>query len=214
LHARQFGSRSFHRLLSFAFLVSAALVRIDDEHSLRRLAAGYFLNTRAEWVGLLFASGDAHGAIHPLAVVQGLQPGVQLGIAAAFQAHQIPMAIAQQRLDISVAHHATITDEDDAAKMETTRQIADYLLDRGHVQAIAFPHVMGDRPARHHHQANDDLHVLRLAVAAVAMMGEVLWPLALEVGAGDVEQHQVWPQAKQVAQAAVQGLLDLAFGLH
>src|SRR5450755_656155 len=80
------------------------------------------------------------------------------------------------------------------------------------VDAVALPDVMGDRPARDHDHADDHLHVLRLAVAAVAVLGEVAWSGALEVGAGDVVEHQLGLEAEEVAEAVVEGHFDAVFG--
>ena len=73
---------------------------------------------------------------------------------------------------------------------------------------------MRDRPAGHHHHGNDHLDVVRLAIAAVAVLGEVGLPGALEVGAGDVLEHQVRLEAEQVAEAMIEGHLDLLLGRH
>src|SRR5208337_2650028 len=51
---------------------------------------------------------------------------------------------------------------------------------------VAGPDVMRDRPAGDHHHGDDHLDVVRLAIAAVAVLGEAGRPGALEVGAGDV----------------------------
>src|SRR5262245_29556945 len=212
LHLLQLAPGAFHGLLPFALFVLAAFVGIDDEHALVGIAAGDFLHARARRVGLLLACGDAHGTIQPRAVVQALQPTIQLGVAATFQTYQIAVAVVPQRLQVVVADHAPITDEDDAGKGEARHQVAHHFLYRCHIQAIAGPDVMGNRPARHQDQADDDRHVLRLAVTAVTMVREILRPLALEVAAGDVEQHQVRPQAEQVPQALVKPDLDGGLG--
>src|SRR5450759_5855134 len=72
--------------------------------------------------------------------------------------------------------------------------------------------MMGDRPACDHHHADDDLHVLRLAIAAVAMLGEVVRARALAVRTGDVVEHQLGLEAEEVAEAVVECHLDLIFG--
>ena len=56
------------------------------------------------------------------------------------------------------------------------------------------------------------LHVLRLAVATVPVFGEVGWSGPLEVCAGDVVEHQVWPKAEEVAETVIESQLDLFFG--
>jgi hypothetical protein len=71
---------------------------------------------------------------------------------------------------------------------------------------------MGDGPTRHHDQADHDLHVLRLAIAAVAVLGEILGAGTFEITAGDVEQHQIRLQTEQITQALVETDLDLALG--
>ena len=82
------------------------------------------------------------------------------------------------------------------------------------VDAVAGPDMMGDRPAGDHHHADDHLDVLRLAVAAVAVLGEVARPGALEVGTGDVVEDQVGLEAEEVAEAVIQRHFDAVLGLE
>ena len=84
----------------------------------------------------------------------------------------------------------------------------------GVVYFVAGPDVMRDRPAGHHHHGNDHLDVVRLAIAAVAVLGEIGRPGALEIGAGDVIEHQVRLEAEQVAEVMIEGHLDLFLGGH
>src|SRR5271168_4853958 len=76
------------------------------------------------------------------------------------------------------------------------------------IDTVALPDMVRDRPARDHH-----LDVLRLAVAAVAMLGEFRRAGALEVGAGDVVEHQVGLEAEEVAEAVIERHLDLVLGV-
>src|SRR5512142_3085959 len=80
------------------------------------------------------------------------------------------------------------------------------------VDAVARPDVVCDGPACDHHHADDYLHVLRLAVAAVAVLGEIVRPCALEVGTRDVVEHQVGLEAEEVAEAAVKSHFDAILG--
>ena len=73
---------------------------------------------------------------------------------------------------------------------------------------------MRDRPAADHHHPHDHLHVVRLAVAAVAVLGELRRTRPFEIRAGDVVEHQLRFQTEQVAQATIQRHLDLGLGLH
>jgi Carbon-nitrogen hydrolase len=82
------------------------------------------------------------------------------------------------------------------------------------VELIAGPDVMGDRPASHHHHADDHLHVVRLTISAVAVVGQTGRSCALEVGARDVVKHQVWLEAEQVAEPVIESHLDLLLGSH
>ena len=58
------------------------------------------------------------------------------------------------------------------------------------------------------------MDVVRLAIAAVAVLGEAGRPGALEVGAGDVIEHQVRLEAEQVAEAVIKSHLDALLGGH
>src|SRR5438105_7119146 len=80
------------------------------------------------------------------------------------------------------------------------------------VNAVALPDMMGDRPARDHHHADDHLHVLRLAVAAVAVLGEVVRAGALEVRTGNVVEDQVGLEAEEVAETVVERHFNPVFG--
>ena len=65
-----------------------------------------------------------------------------------------------------------------------------------------------DRPAVDHDETDQNLPVARLTVAAVAM-GSLGRSLALEIGRGQIVEHHVDAQRKQVAQGDKQRVLDL-----
>ena len=116
--------------------------------------------------------------------------------------------------NIVISDHTSITDEDQAFEPKSLVQVVDGLADGGMVHLVAGPDVMRDRPARDHHHSDDHLDVVRLVVAAVAVLGEAGRPGALEVGAGDVIEHQLRLEAEQVAEAMIEGHLDLFLGGH
>src|SRR3954452_25562514 len=91
-------------------------------------------------------------------------------------------------------------------------QVTDDFLDWGMVDPVARPDMMGDRPARDHHHADDHLHVPRLAVAAGAVLGELVRARALEVGTGDVVEHQLGLETEEVAEAVVERHFDPVLG--
>jgi hypothetical protein len=95
--------------------------------------------------------------------------------------------------------------------MRTAAAVADDFLDGGMIDAVARPDVMGDRPAGDHHHADDHLHVLRLAIAAVAVLGEVVRAGALEIRAGQIVEDQVGFETEEIAEAVVQGHFDAIF---
>src|SRR5262249_54853225 len=115
-------------------------------------------------------------------------------------------------LDVLVSDHAPVADEDEPTELEAFAQVTDDFLNRGMVDAVTRPDMMGDRPARDHHHADDHLHVLRLAVAAVAVLGELVRPRALEIGTGDVVEHQLGLEAEEVAEAVVERHFDRLLG--
>ena len=80
------------------------------------------------------------------------------------------------------------------------------------VDAVAGPDMVGDRPAGDHHHADDHLEVLRLAVTAVAVPGQVVRPGALEVGTGDVVEDQIGLETEEVAEAVIQRHFDPVLG--
>ena len=129
-----------------------------------------------------------------------------------FEAHQVVVPLPQQFFQVHLADHAAIAHEQHSLQGEPLPQIGQHFPHRGHVQAVAFPDMMGDRPSSHQHQTDDHLHVLRFAVAAVTMLGQALRPFAFEVGARDVVKHQVRLQAEQITRLLVQLDFDLALG--
>ena len=80
------------------------------------------------------------------------------------------------------------------------------------IDAVALPDVMRDRPARDHDHTDDHLHVLRLVVAAVTVLRQALRPSALEIGAGDVIEHEVRFETEEITQAVVERDFDTALG--
>src|SRR5512135_3502062 len=108
--------------------------------------------------------------------------------------------------------HAPIADEDNPTELEAFPQVIDDFLNRGMINTVTLPGMMGDRPARHHHHADDHPHVLGFAVAAVAVLGEVVWAGALEVGTGDVVEDQLGLEAEEVAEAVVECHFDPVLG--
>src|SRR5208282_429463 len=145
----------------------------------------------------------------------GGQPLIQLFVPPPLQAHQIAVLPGSDRIEIITGDHTSIADEDQAVEPESLVQVGDGLADGGVVHFVAGPDVMRDRPAGHHHHGDDHLDVVRLAIAAVAVLGKAgRRPGALEVGAGDVIEHQVRLEAEQVAEAMIEGHLDLLLGGH
>ena len=138
------------------------------------ISGGDFLGAGARRVGLPFPGIDAAGTVDPLGLVDGVEPAVELGVAPPLDPDQKAMLVFGDRLNVLIGDHAPIADEDEPAELEAFAQVADDFLNGGMVDAVARPDVMGDRPARDHHHADDHLHVLRLAVAAVAVLGEVV----------------------------------------
>ena len=206
-HAFQLDAGPLHRLLAFALLVGATLVGVDHEHPLPGIVAGHFLHARPRRIGAL-SGVHTHRAINPLTIVQGLQPAVQSRIPATLQPNQIAVPAFLKRSQIVLADHPPVPHEHDPPERKTPRQVLDRRLHRGRVDAIPLPHVMRDRPTAHHHQPHDHLHVSRLAVAAVAVPGELRRPRPFKVRARDVVQNQVRPKAEQIPKPLVQPQLQ------
>src|SRR5215472_4723246 len=211
LHLLQAFARAGHGLLPFALFVLPPLLGINDEHALLLIPRGDFLHTRRQRL-LAFAGVDPSWAVLPLRLIDALQPGVDLSIPPPPQAHQIAVAVAPQLVQVLFTDHAAVAHEDHPADAKTFRQVADRFRHGRHVQGVARPHVVGNRPTGHHHQTHDHLDVLRFAIATVAVLGKALGTAAFEVGAGDVVQHHFGLQTEQVAQTPEQGHFDPALG--
>ncbi len=121
-----------------------------------------------------------------LGLVDGGQPPIQLLVPPPLQAHQVAVIPRGDRIEIITGDHTSIADEDQAVEPESPVQVGDGLADGGVVHLVAGPDMMRDRPAGHHHHGDDHLDIVRLAIAAVAVLGEAGRPGALEVGAGNV----------------------------
>src|SRR5260370_35683173 len=106
-------------------------------------------------------------------------------------------------LDVLIGDHTPIAHEDEPAEVEAFAQIDNDFLYCRMVDAVACPDVMGNRPTGDHDHANDHLHVLRLAIAAVTVFGEVVRTGTLEVSAGDVVEHQIELRTEEIAEAAI-----------
>ena len=81
LELLQFLTCSLHRLLTLRLFVAAPLVGVDDDHAHVGISGGDFLGARAGRVGLPFPSVDAAGTVNPLGFVDGVEPGIELGVA-------------------------------------------------------------------------------------------------------------------------------------
>jgi len=88
------------------------------------------------------------------------------------------LLITGECVKVGHADHATITDQNNAREGKARGQIGHDFAYGRYVEAIAWPRIMGDRPTAKHHQADDDLDVVRFAVAAVAMACEGFGPMA------------------------------------
>src|ERR1700730_10697398 len=66
---------------------------------------------------------------------------------------------------------------------------------------------MSNWPTSHHHHTYDHLQVSRFSIAAVAMFGH-RWTMSFEVGACDVEEHQLRLELEQVAKPMVERHFD------
>ena len=143
---------------------------------------------RVRRIGLL-PRRNPDRAIDPLGLVDRPQPAVQFPVPPPLETDQIAMTTRRDHLQIILSDHASIADEDQPVEPEPPVQVGHDLLDRGVVDLVARPDVMRDRPARDHHHRDNHLDVLRLAIPAVAVLGEIGRPSALKVGAGDVVEH-------------------------
>src|SRR5208283_5155455 len=99
---------------------------------------------------------------------------------------------------VLLADHAAVANEHHPAEMKTLRQIQQYFWNGGHIARVAGPHVMRDRPTRHHHHAHHHLHVSRLAVATVSVPRHRR-TMTLEVRARQVVEHQLGLDVEQVS---------------
>lgn len=160
-----------HRPLALSLFVRPAVVRIDHEHPQVFFAGFHFLHSRLRR-RLFLTRCDAHRTGLPLRFIQGLKPTVQLLIAAAFDPQQKALfAIPDLRFRL-FADHAAIAHEHHPLESKTGFEILQHVLHRARVFPVAGKDMMRDRPTRDHHHADQNLHVLRLAVAAIAMLGD------------------------------------------
>ena len=119
------------------------------------------------------------------------------------------MTVLAQVIEVLARHHAAIADEHDPLEPEALLEITENFGNGLGIAPVTGKHVMRDRPAVDHDQADQNLPVARLAVAAVAVAAELGRSLALEIGRGQIVEHHVDPQREQIAQPHKQRLLDL-----
>src|SRR4051794_41164697 len=89
----QFLARPFHGLFPLRLLVAAPLVGVDDEDAQRGIPRRDLLRPGAQGMGLSFLGVDATGAVDPLRVVDGREPGIEPGIAPPLDPDEEPMMI-------------------------------------------------------------------------------------------------------------------------
>ena len=99
---------------------------------------------RARWIGLPFPRIDAAGTVDPLRVVNGIEPGVELGVTPPLDPDEKSMLIFFKGLNVLIGDHASVADEDDPTELEACAQVADDFLNRGMVDAIALPDMIAD----------------------------------------------------------------------
>ncbi len=129
---------------------------------------------------------------------------------------------AQGLLDARGGEHAAVADQDHVAQPEALLQLGDLSRDGGRIGGIALEHLDRDRTAvRGTEQADHQLRPVATAVAAVAVACQRT-AASLEVGGGDIVEHQhaVFEMAasqrvfdeRLLAAEPVEGGVDLAHG--
>jgi hypothetical protein len=73
---------------------------------------------RGDSIGLSFPGVDAAGTIDPLRIVDGVEPGIELGITPPLDPDEESMLILCDRLDVLIGDHAPVADEDDPTELE------------------------------------------------------------------------------------------------
>ena len=97
---------------------------------------------------------------------------------------------AQRLLDPRAGQHAAVADQDHVAQPEALLQLGDLGGDGGWIGGVAFEHLDRHRTTiRGTQQADHQLRPVAAAVAAVAVAGQRT-AAALEIGGGDVVEHQ------------------------
>src|SRR5208337_2859620 len=162
-------ARPLHRLYPHRLLIGAPLVGIDDDHPHAGDSRGDPLRPGARRIDLL-SRRDPYRAIDPLGLVDGSQPLIQLSVPPPLQAHQIAGIPRSDRIEIIPSDHTSLADEDQAVERESLVPVGNGLADGGVVHLVPGPDMMRDRPAGHHHHGDDHLDVVRLAIAAVAVL--------------------------------------------
>ena len=107
-------SSFFVRAVS-SFFVRAVFMAVDHEHTHAVTVAWHSLHTRP-WPILLFLAGvDAHSTVDPLRFIDTTDECLGFGVLSTCHTHQKTVLLAQQ-LQVAFGHHATVADEDHAAK--------------------------------------------------------------------------------------------------
>ena len=208
LERLQLPAGSVHRLSPQRLLGGAPFVGIDDDPAHPGDPGRDSLRPRARRVRLSFPGVDAHRTVDPLGLGDGIEPPVQRRVAPPLGPDEEPPPLGGECPPVRFGDPAPIADEDEPLELEPLAEVGDGVLPGAVVEAIAGPGVRGDRPARDHHHADDDLDVVRRAVPAGAVVGEVHRPCPLEGGAGEVGEHQLRLEAEEVAGAVIEGHFD------
>src|SRR6266851_2997417 len=114
------------------------------------------------------------------------------------QSYQVALVHLPQLLHIAHGHQAAVPHEPHSVQLKPRVQVLHHFPHRGLIETIAGEHMVGDRPAFHHHHPDHDLTIPGFAISAVAETSQLGRARPFEVGGGDVIERQVGLQAEQI----------------
>src|SRR5262249_35951167 len=165
-----------------------------------------------EGIGAAIGSGDESDldTLADLLPVLVEKPLLDLAQQGARRSNQVQTAARPQLFEVLLACDAAIEDPDARRPAVERLHLVHDLFERRRIGSIAGKDLVAQRQAAaRHHQADDDLHALRMAVARVAARRlRVARAAAFEVAARQVVQQQIEGLLKEGPEARFQVRLD------
>jgi hypothetical protein len=133
-----------------------------------------------------------------------------LGLLSGTKGQDVELSAHGQGGDVVGAEHAAIGHQHGISQSEAALQLLGHRLQGGDVHRRAREDAVGDgQPLLGDRQPDHDLGAVAAMIAGVAVLGQFAGSVALEVGRGEVVEHQLQRQAEEIGEADEEPVLEL-----